>query len=556
MAAINADLAKQTRKTPGMSTADSAPEPRTRHPSGSDMQTSRAYEKASRHAEAGGGTKNHSEAEGSLQRRNESKTRSKAGATHTSVGAGSNLRAEAGASSKDGSRRSGASTRSGPRKRTLIQAYSEDEDEIAAIPTNQPTTFKGHTTPYHDADIDMQLEDVSPEHGGSSLQISTSQDEYLAIPNQAANSTAQLDIINLAEATPPPNPHQNSRMETTNDTQSAKRRRGEGGSHTLNSSTNNPQPTRAKEAIPSIDIASQIWLGFPIHEAIASHKGMAIIQEHRTHDEFIKLGTPPREIIDFKTIRRAFPRVPQLCYPSERPDAVPGSHLHFTQVPRQERVNPTTGLSEDFTITIRFDHGYKGMSRQDARGACIERLRLMDIPLGTVYSNPIDIRLNAVTKTWAGFIKVHLQNPTLDGMALFNGNRAFVMTMVDGERVIGKIEKGYELGTKARNLRVHLKGEILRHVEAFIIFESLVQESYYMGHQHEFMGLTKPEFDRNFAFLTFTTEEARNIVLKEGLTYNNERLQVSIPRDRGVGNPSELRISTTLVANHLPQRET
>ena len=51
-------------------------------------------------------------------------------------------------------------------------------------------------------------------------------------------------------------------------------------------------------------------------------------------------------------------------------------------------------------------------------------------------------------------------------------------------------------------------------------------------------------------------EDARDVILKDGLTFNNERLQVSIPRDRGVGNPSELRISTTLVANHLPQRET
>src|ERR1700738_4234731 len=40
------------------------------------------------------------------------------------------------------------------------------------------------------------------------------------------------------------------------------------------------------------------------------------------------------------------------------------------------------------------------------------------------------------------------------------------------------------------------------------------------------------------------------------LVYNQEKLQVSITRDRGAGNPSELRISTTLIANNLPQRET
>ena len=69
------------------------------------------------------------------------------------------------------------------------------------------------------------------------------------------------------------------------------------------------------------------------------------------------------------------------------------------------------------------------------------------------------------------------------------------------------------------------------------------------------MGLTKPELDKNFVFLTFVTEEARDIVLHAGLTYNNEKLVVSIHRDRNAGNPSELRISTTLVANNLPQRE-
>ena len=98
------------------------------------------------------------------------------------------------------------------------------------------------------------------------------------------------------------------------------------------------------------------------------------------------------------------------------------------------------------------------------------------------------------------------------------------MEMEDGERVIVKIEKGYQLVTKARNLRLHLKGETLYHEHAYTIFEALVRESYYIRHQHKFMGLIKPELDKNFAFLTLTTEEARDIVLKDGLAYNNERL--------------------------------
>lgn len=63
----------------------------------------------------------------------------------------------------------------------------------------------------------------------------------------------------------------------------------------------------------------------------------------------------------------------------------------------------------------------------------------------------------------------------------------------------------YELVTKARNLRLHLKGETLRHAHASTIFESLVHESYYSDQQHEFMSFAKPELGENFAFLTFTT---------------------------------------------------
>ena len=309
--------------------------------------------------------------------------------------------------------------------------------------------------PSQDYNIDMQLEDISPKHGGNSLQFSTSRDEYAATPNQADIPSSRLEAINLADRTPPTSMHNDN----TTDTQSAKRRESEMGTHVFNAGTSKQQITRNKVAIPSIDIVSHMWLGFPIHEAMALHRGIEIIRETRTNEEFAKIGTPSREIIDFRTLRRAFPHVPRTYYPSERPDAVPGHHLHFTQVPRLEKIDPTTGLSEGFHITIRFDHGFKSISRHEAKKACLERLQQMDIPLGNTYSNPLDIRINAVTKNWAGFIKVHLLHPKRDGLAFLNGHRAFVMEMENGEKVIGKVEKGYELVTKASNLRLHLKGQ-------------------------------------------------------------------------------------------------
>jgi hypothetical protein len=60
-----------------------------------------------------------------------------------------------------------------------------------------------------------------------------------------------------------------------------------------------------------------------------------------------------------------------------------------------------------------------------------------------------------------GFIKIHLRSLHKDDIALLKGRRAFVMEMEDDEERIDKVEKGFELITKARILYLHLKGDTL-----------------------------------------------------------------------------------------------
>lgn len=207
--------------------------------------------------------------------------------------------------------------------------------------------MKGKAPISHDFDIYMQLEDVSLERGGSSLQLSISNEDFTAVPNQAV--TSRLDAINLAESTLTTTSQKSPRNGITTDNHNAKRRTSEAGKLTANFNSHKSLNMKTKEAISSMDIVSQMWLGFPIHEAVASQKNKDIIREHRSNEDSARIGTPSREIIDFKTLRRAFPQVPQMFYPSERPDAVPGNHLHFTQVLRQEKVDPTTRLSKGST---------------------------------------------------------------------------------------------------------------------------------------------------------------------------------------------------------------
>lgn len=121
-------------------------------------------------------------------------------------------------------------------------------------------------------------------------------------------------------------------------------------------------------------------------------------------------------------------------------------------------------------------------------------------------------------------------------------------------KVIGKVEKGFELNTKARNLRLHLKGDTLHNQPAHSIFQTIVYESYYEGKQIEFLNLTKPEITKDFVFLTLVSEEARDSLLSSGITYAHERIKVSITRDKDMGNPSEQGLAQRSSPTIYPKR--
>jgi hypothetical protein len=154
-------------------------------------------------------------------------------------------------------------------RRVLLSDYSEDEELEEADPHNKQLLLKqSKPPPSHDYDIDMQLADVLPEHGGSSLRLSMSNEEFVAAPNQTAIS--RLDVINLDAMTPTTTTHKSPRIEATNDNHSAKRRRSDAGRLKTYSDSTKSHNMKTKEAIPSIDIVAQMWLGFPIHEAVAT----------------------------------------------------------------------------------------------------------------------------------------------------------------------------------------------------------------------------------------------------------------------------------------------
>ena len=84
------------------------------------------------------------------------------------------------------------------------------------------------------------------------------------------------------------------------------------------------------------------------------------------------------------------------------------------------------------------------------------------------------------------------------------------MTMGDGERSIGKVEKGFELITKAKNMRLHLKGEALRNNTAIYILRTLIWDSYYDGHEVEILSLTKSEVEEDLVQMSTILIRVKN----------------------------------------------
>ena len=264
--------------------------------------------------------------------------------------------------------------------------YATFRQQVQPLPSNQPHSHqlqsKHDMDAEEDLDMDAQLENVSPERGGSSLQVSL---------DRHSNPSQRL---------PPILPSRNPRLSDASESQTTKRRKADDytatSTPTILSKLLPPSPSTRSKRVGTlgIDMVSRMWLGFHMHEEFSIQCGKQKIMEKRTNEEFHVIGTPDMEVQEFRSLRHAFPHTKQVLYPSERPDAVSGQHLHFTQVPKYERTSNDTGLTDGFHITIRFDGDYKALNRREVKSACLDRLRLMHIPLGTTYSNPIDIGIN------------------------------------------------------------------------------------------------------------------------------------------------------------------
>lgn len=150
----------------------------------------------------------------------------------------------------------------------------------------------------------------------------------------------------------------------------------------------------------------------------------------------------------------------------------------------------------------------------------------MTIKISSEYSNPINVGFNMVTKLWASLPNSPMST-TQDWSYISKGEHVFVMDMEDGEKVIGTVEKGFELITKAHNLCLHINNVTVCVNYAHTIFQDIFKESYYIGKTFEFLTLTKLGFIKDVVFLTLATKEARGTLQNHEIFYHHDKVKLT-----------------------------
>ena len=185
---------------------------------------------------------------------------------------------------------------------------------------------------------------------------------------------------------------------------------------------------------PAKNTHRSLWFGFEAMERLAEENDQEPLFFEETVEDRVTRGVSRTEATELDQVSISFPRIPQLLYPSKRPDGAPGQHYNLTQVPSEIPIDPSTCLSLDFHISIHFQLPNTSLLHNHVKELVKNILEFMNIPLGTNLIEPISILCMSVKRggekgVWAGIIKLHLLHPETDGIAMLKGLRPFILQL-------------------------------------------------------------------------------------------------------------------------------
>ena len=317
-------------------------------------------------------------------------------------------------------------------------------------------------------------------------------------------------------------------------------------------------PTPAQATISQVQsvhfpaFTHHLWLTFSVHESLNIQNGLP---EYASYGS-AQLDTSrmlESEVQEYHTCRHSFPHVPQQLYPASRPDGLVGQFYHLTQIPTGTAVDTQTGLSHTHQIVIRFDTGYHEMTKPVVQAAALARFESMGIPLANRFREPVSALVHPHTKTWLGFLKVDLLNPSTDGIALLKGERIFTLQLQDLSYVIGKVEKGFDFPSTAANRRLTIQSPGLSRFTSRQLQGELTRLGYIGGTNLEFIGVTKRTKELETAEITVASEHSKQYLLSTPVLFDGQRLTVTTSSSDRSSNPNAPdALSTSILVRGLP----
>jgi hypothetical protein len=310
-----------------------------------------------------------------------------------------------------------------------------------------------------------------------------------------------------------------------------------------------PPQTSAKKGEPD-QFFPFLWYSYSVHESLNILDNCPLRLPYSA-SYLTMQGTPSSEIQEYLHCRHAFPHVPQLLYPSTRPDGIAGQYYHLTQLPQNSEIDFATGLAPTYQVTIRFDTNYHNMTKIEVQQAAHARLEQMRISLANRFRKPIAA---LVTQSgWMGFLKLDLLNPASDGLALLKGHRIFTLQLQNGEYVVGKAEKGFEFNSTAINRRLRMQSPALSNLTSRQLLAELIKLGYSSGNNLEFIGVSKRTKEQTTADITIAAENTMLYLRQYPLLLQGERIRITTPSLTPSPNlTSKDSLTTTLIVKGLP----
>ena len=238
--------------------------------------------------------------------------------------------------------------------------------------------------------------------------------------------------------------------------------------------------------------------------------------------KLIRKGMEIDEATECQQATPSFPFVIQEEWPSKRMDGIEGQHFNLTQIPFDVNVDEH-GFALYYQIAIFFKIGNLKVSKESVMEKIKERLKKMNIAIGSITGELIAIMCYHKSTTWSGVVKIHLQNPKKDGTSLLRGSRAFILNLDESIDRRGKVCKTYDALALNNLLSVKIMSEKLKDKEWYNVFEDIVIEGFKRGHEYEVTNVQKKRYF-DFAWVVSPSLEQAKKINTYKIPLNNEIL--------------------------------